>query len=707
MKSRYFFRKNSFTKGLLASYIALQSTAALSDIHRVDFDIDDDGLIEINDLADLNEIRNNLDGAALYGVSTGCPSSGCRGFELSRDLDFDTNGDGVFDKEDAYWNDGLGWKPLGSPENPFSAVLEGNTYSIANLYIKVEGEFEIPESHYILLTGTLRHATIHNLDLNVGLFSGGQATLIGNQNSQSQIDPCDKSGVVLSTLVLNVDSMTGNCSGGQLVGASDLNSGEVELEGPTSSGSVVITTPHDGAIWAPVDVTLESGDLGSIIEGGVVVIPENDPVALSPVEIAVPKAYSAVILQGGVPTALAYSDGGEVSIKIQHLGSEPGGNFSYSWSSNQLVPKSPLNADYFTFDPEGLNGTYKAVLTVTHSSGWENSKNILIRIEESSPKLSVAKDTDNDGLSDLAESVMDLDLDRVPDYLDKKGSKNSLPASAVGYQMQSSSRTSLALGDSAYAAGKHSSNITLEDIDKFFGENLATQNKYQFLHGIFDFIVRDVEVGMSTDIVIPLTAAIIPNSRYVKYIQGVGWIDFVEDTDNLISSAPGKLGECPEPGDSNYEPGLIEGYFCMQLTIKDGGQNDADGLENGVVVDPGAVAVSASAMPVITIEVDTLSITSFKKEDGEQVVFSFILKSDSADALVNAIALQAGGDLNETGDIGKVRVYRDSSISNGINASYHVADGYYSEDDGSLMLTFDEPYQLPVGETRFVVTYSF
>ena len=79
---------------------------AYAESGRTDYDLDDDGLIEINSLADLNEIRNNLDGTSLYGESTGCPAEGCNGFELTTTLDFDTNADGVMDENDTYWNEG-------------------------------------------------------------------------------------------------------------------------------------------------------------------------------------------------------------------------------------------------------------------------------------------------------------------------------------------------------------------------------------------------------------------------------------------------------------------------------------------------------------------------------------------------------------------------------------------------------------------------
>ena len=43
----------------------------------------------------------------------GCISDRCLGYELTVGLDFDTNGNGVADAGDRYWNGGAGWEPIG------------------------------------------------------------------------------------------------------------------------------------------------------------------------------------------------------------------------------------------------------------------------------------------------------------------------------------------------------------------------------------------------------------------------------------------------------------------------------------------------------------------------------------------------------------------------------------------------------------------
>jgi hypothetical protein len=104
-------------------------------------DKDSDGLIDIDNLDDLNEIRNNLTGTHLRGSNGGCPSNGCYGFELTRDLTFDTDGDGDIDAND--WNSGRPWTPIQgaaanvpAEQNRFRAVFDGNGHAIRKLTLR-------------------------------------------------------------------------------------------------------------------------------------------------------------------------------------------------------------------------------------------------------------------------------------------------------------------------------------------------------------------------------------------------------------------------------------------------------------------------------------------------------------------------------------------------------------------------------------------
>jgi hypothetical protein len=99
-------------------------------------DVDRDGLIDISTVAQLDLMRSDLSGTSLDGDTKGCPVEGCNGYELVADLDFDTNGNGVADDGDEFWNNGDGWLPI---EKLTDATFEGNNHSISNLYINRSG----------------------------------------------------------------------------------------------------------------------------------------------------------------------------------------------------------------------------------------------------------------------------------------------------------------------------------------------------------------------------------------------------------------------------------------------------------------------------------------------------------------------------------------------------------------------------------------
>ena len=126
-----------------------------------DYDDDNDGLIEIQELVQLDAIRHDLNGNGIQDQATtnenwatyqaafpnarsdmGCPD-GCRGYELLNSLDFDTNGNGFThsntidsgDPEDAYYNGGNGFMPIGGT---YSATFNGNGHTIDNLFIVID-----------------------------------------------------------------------------------------------------------------------------------------------------------------------------------------------------------------------------------------------------------------------------------------------------------------------------------------------------------------------------------------------------------------------------------------------------------------------------------------------------------------------------------------------------------------------------------------
>ena len=128
-------------------------TVTVQPSSTTDYDTDDDGLIEITTLAQFDAIRHDLNGdgepttagatayAAAFpavGDRQACGGlTGCVGYELEANLDFDTNNSGAADAGDTYWNGGEGWEPFESDAafGGFRAIFEGNGHTIANLFI--------------------------------------------------------------------------------------------------------------------------------------------------------------------------------------------------------------------------------------------------------------------------------------------------------------------------------------------------------------------------------------------------------------------------------------------------------------------------------------------------------------------------------------------------------------------------------------------
>ena len=208
----------------VAALAALLSGApALASNHWVDYDTDDDGLIEVSNLAQLNAIRWDgfgegnptprtmyleafPDGKVETSPRMGCPAT-CLGYELTADLNLDTNGNLVADSGDEYWNGGEGWTPILGQVfgTSFDAIFEGNGHVISNLFIDQSG-------NNVGLFGELRYsAHIRNVGLVHVDVTGGPSTgaLVGNaENGTNKVSSSYATGKVTGT-ALSVGGLVG------------------------------------------------------------------------------------------------------------------------------------------------------------------------------------------------------------------------------------------------------------------------------------------------------------------------------------------------------------------------------------------------------------------------------------------------------------------------------------------------------------------
>jgi len=369
----------------------------------------------------------------------------------------------------------------------------------------------------------------------------------------------------------------------------EMRDGEAIIESGTL-GTVDIQTLQDDEmeLREKLIVTLgtpENAVRGNQPEHTVFIVDEN-----------VAPRLSVTALQNGRQVSTVYTDKGMVSVRARVVDVNQLDTHSYDWSGsndNLLAIEGYTNSE-FLIDPSTLaNGTYELKLRVTDSGSPTQATTISdhILVKQSAPVLSIELDTDKDGLPDAYEGFGDADLDRVPDYLDNNNDTHLLSTRDGGAVMQASPGISLRLGDTSFGSGSISPQIAIADLPVGLSGEGSVDEKFEFLSGVFDFEIIGGLSGESQLVVLPLEDPLGGSSVYRKYDVGSGlWRDFDVDAFNIVSSAPGNAASCPSPGSDEYVSGLVEGFYCVQLQIQDGGPNDADGVANGSIKDPGAVA---------------------------------------------------------------------------------------------------------------------
>ena len=196
----------------------------------IDYDADDDLLIEVSSLVQLDAIRYDLNGdgtpdwpdgkrpsksakdgnnsgqpafpadlayAAAFpnaAAGMGCPAI-CRGYELAADLSFDTNGDNAVSGADGKisWNEGAGWTPIGSTTAPFSGKFQGNDRTISRLFIDNRDLWEV--GLFGVNSGEVRQVGLTQVDVSGAVADKYIGGLVG-YNNRGEVDSSYVTGQV-------------------------------------------------------------------------------------------------------------------------------------------------------------------------------------------------------------------------------------------------------------------------------------------------------------------------------------------------------------------------------------------------------------------------------------------------------------------------------------------------------------------------------
>ena len=252
-------------------------------IDDLDYDADNDNLIDISNLAQLDVIRydrngngaNEASGAYMVSVSDwanhtsafprrkarmGCPAT-CGGYELVADLDFDSDGDGDVDANDhggVFWDSGEGWDPIGAigSSSAWRTTFRGNGHTINNLYINRPSTLNQAMFAHLWTEGRVESLGITNADV-----TGGDRTAILARTNNGTIVGCYVTGKVtggeyVGSLVARLERVvqssysTAQVSGTDKVGGlvGHINLASPRIYNSYSTGRVVRTSGTSTAI---------------------------------------------------------------------------------------------------------------------------------------------------------------------------------------------------------------------------------------------------------------------------------------------------------------------------------------------------------------------------------------------------------------------------------------------------------------------------
>ncbi|PCK04618.1 MAG: hypothetical protein COA42_19015, partial [Alteromonadaceae bacterium] len=164
---------------------------------------------------------------------------------------------------------------------------------------------------------------------------------------------------------------------------------------------------------------------------------------------------------------------------------------------------------------------------------------------------------------------------------------------------------------------------------------------------MFDIDVVNIpSAGDMVNVVIPLNKPQTTSAAVLLFDHiTLSWFYMDTSSTDSVSSAMGSPGSCPVPGDESYTAGFVEGAYCLQLNITDGGPNDRDTSMNGAI--PLLVGIgSSNYLPEASepIDVDDIAntIDGSVNGDTENQLDNIAIDSGTSDA----DGASGGGSIN-------------------------------------------------------------
>lgn len=449
----------------------------------------------------------------------------------------------------------------------------------------------------------------------------GSTLVLASENSRINI-PLSLSGPAPEYPVLIDYQVSGSASREQF----DLTSGQIAIQQGLTADLVVnwLASVEAESVEAESDIEIrliqasDSVFLADDLNYQIHLIAEN-----------IAPRISLTLSQAGEERRVLYQDLGDFIIRTQ-ISDSSQQMLINEWQSNhdELQLESHLMANeinQFQLDPNLFEPGFYSLTLISSDGELTDKKNISFRIEAEAPILT-AQDTDNDGIGDNIEGLLDSDNDGIQDYLDPIDDPQYMHKTLLQNDLLDSSQqllqtqAGLVLKAGPYVIENGQAGVALpaslfKDLNTSLATNssdfnLLSVNAEQSHHTeleqqgenhsedktiigkVIDLEIHDVNSASNAQLVIPLTVGIPMNGEYWLY-QDEQWREFNISSVDSLASAFRQQGYCPSIESTDYQLGLMPFAQCLLVTIKDGGINDADGSENGVVVNTGALLMDS------------------------------------------------------------------------------------------------------------------
>ena len=169
--------------------------STLAQLNAVRWDLDGNGQVASGDQTNYDTAFPNAEdnmgcnesAVTIAANNTGNPA--CTGYELSANLDFNTNNSAKSsanptgaDSGDTYWNSGNGWDPIGGVSGgQYTGDFDGNTYTISNLFIdRSSGSYAGLFAYLNGASGkTVKNVSLVNVDVTLNTSTGSSVHVGG------------------------------------------------------------------------------------------------------------------------------------------------------------------------------------------------------------------------------------------------------------------------------------------------------------------------------------------------------------------------------------------------------------------------------------------------------------------------------------------------------------------------------------------------